>query len=404
MRRTLRPLMLLVAFLLSGQPSALAAVDPVTVTLTTNWATYHVPQEDDWYPIHLEPGELEIAVTPSDEPSSTVFILYDYARDDYVADHQFFGDVADAVTVPIRTAGEYALFFLRNQLATIRVTGPGLTIDPAVPAIALPLVPYQTWNEPAPLQATVANPADVAEVTLLFRGEQLGGNLLQADGSVAPVTLDPMGLADGTQSVTLRATAKASGNRSFLNRSIFVDRVSAFSDVPPEHWARRPIELLHEGHVVSGPGDGRFAPEDSVTRAEFAKMLAVTRNLMPDPEGPNPFADVPDDWAKPYILALYQAGLVRGEEIGGQRYFHPEQPIARAEAATIIGRAKGLDREAKSTPPFTDWGSVPDWAQPSVANLSAIHWLNGYPDGSYRPMAELSRAEAAQVLSKFLGL
>lgn|GEM_PF-4429032 len=58
------------------------------------------------------------------------------------------------------------------------------------------------------------------------------------------------------------------------------------------------------------------------------------------------------------------------------------------------GKARGL----------RDFAAIPDWAKPSVTLLSRIKWLSGFPDGTYRPEGILTRAQAAKILAKYLGL
>jgi hypothetical protein len=159
--------------------------------------------------------------------------------------------------------------------------------------------------------------------------------------------------------------------------------------------------------IVDGLGNQRFEPEHPVTRQEFAKIFAGTLGLNTS-EAPNRhYEDVsPELWSKPYIDALTNAGLVEGEEKDGKWYFHPESSITRAEAATMIGRTE-LFRDIPiygDEVTFADFHDVPKWAEFSVIRLADAAWINGYPNGTFRPWKTLSRAEAAKLISKFLGL
>ncbi len=68
-------------------------------------------------------------------------------------------------------------------------------------------------------------------------------------------------------------------------------------------WAKDAIEKFSEEGIIEGKGGGLFAPNDAVTRAEFAKMLALTFDLSPSEEA-SAYQDVAGDyWAAPYIMA-----------------------------------------------------------------------------------------------------
>lgn len=375
----------------------------VSQTLPSNWARYNIMQHDV-YQITVDPGELEVAVPSNVHGGRAEVILYDYLKDKVLMDRLFSERTGATFRVTISETGPLRLFILDNRLQSLILTGEGLTIRPGTPAVSLPVAPYTTWNAPQTVQAELRNPSETELLELYLGNNPISTTLLQPDGSVAPATVDTSGLADGIYDLVLAGLANSGANEGLMIRPILVDRTPAFADVPTEHWAHHPIEVMfHEG-IVGGKAPGQFSPEDSVTRAEFAKMLAATIGLQTDPAAPNPFVDVPDDWARPYILAVYQAGLVRGEEADGHLYFRPDRTISRAEATTIIARELGLDGPTDAIPSFSDWASVPDWAKSSVANLVEQRWLQGFPDGTFRPEAELARAEAAKILAKFLGL
>lgn len=374
------------------------------VTLPTNFAQYGVVQTD-FYRLTAQPGSIDLAVTGDAAAGGAHALLYEIATETILIDYYFDGRVTENQTATITTPGEYSLILLNNQLLALQVRGESLVLDPVMPAIALSVAPYATWNDPAPVQAELKNPAETSAVELYLGNDLIADEMLQPDGSIKPATVQTAGLADGIYTLILGAAAKASNNASFIFRPILVDRTPAFADVPFSHWAHQPIEVMFHVGVVNGRAPGRFEPDASVRRAEFAKMLAVTLGLEADPEAENPFVDVPaDHWARPYILALYEAGLAHGEAVDGRLYFNPERTITRAEVATIVGRVLDLDSGEYTAPSFTDWAAVPDWARPSVANLAELGWVNGFPDGSYRPEAELLRSQAAKVLVKFLGL
>ncbi|HHX25786.1 MAG TPA: S-layer homology domain-containing protein, partial [Firmicutes bacterium] len=91
-------------------------------------------------------------------------------------------------------------------------------------------------------------------------------------------------------------------------------------------WAEEAIVALIDEGIITGYPDGTFKPEDPVTRAEFSKMVA--RAFAVRAAGEPTFSDIEDNWAKTYIAALTEAGIVSGFPDGT---FRPSKDISRAE-------------------------------------------------------------------------
>ena len=127
-----------------------------------------------------------------------------------------------------------------------------------------------------------------------------------------------------------------------------------FSDISEDYWAYDAIRYLSELGIINGYPDGTFRPEKSVTRAEFAKMLALAMNLDPrcDDTLPEIYVDVhAGDWFCPYVTAVVKAGYMRG--YGGGR-FGPNNKVKKEEILTTIVRVKGWTLINPSTPTFPD--------------------------------------------------
>lgn len=107
-----------------------------------------------------------------------------------------------------------------------------------------------------------------------------------------------------------------------------------YSDVHSNYWAFDAIQRVSGAGVMSGYEDGTFRPSKSITRAEIAAL--VDRLLATEVNGRTVYADVSTDhWAYESISKVSQLGILRGYSDGT---FHPEQPITRAEFATLILR------------------------------------------------------------------
>lgn len=177
-----------------------------------------------------------------------------------------------------------------------------------------------------------------------------------------------------------------------------------FSDLA-EHWARADVELLRARGGLEGFPDGTFGPDQRLTRAEFVKMLVLSlglRESVAELKGvQSRFRDVPNDhWAVPYLEAAAERSLVQGD---GDGAFRPDADIKRAEAATILAQAFGAQWvEGAAELPFSDGAAVPPWAVGYIASLWRAGLLNGYEDGTWRPLAPISRAEAVTLLVRSL--
>jgi hypothetical protein len=114
------------------------------------------------------------------------------------------------------------------------------------------------------------------------------------------------------------------------------------------------------------------------------------------------FKDVgPDYWAKRPIEALATLGMIKGYP---GDLFKPDKKITRAEFATLLARLSGREKyEAKEKLAFTDLPGN-HWAYSAVAYAVANNLMKGYPDDTFKPNKEISRAEGVVVVARFAGL
>ena len=170
----------------------------------------------------------------------------------------------------------------------------------------------------------------------------------------------------------------------------------AFNDITG-HWAFGNIRKLVELNAISGYPDGSFRPDSSITRAEFATVLAQAFKLAPQ-DGGRTFADTADHWARNYIAALVAEGIVGGYDAST---FAPDDLITREQMAVMIVKAAGLSLPPEETS-FTDRGSISAWAREAMATVVKNGIMAGYPDNTVRPQANATRAEAATVIVQAL--
>ncbi|MGI2297323.1 S-layer homology domain-containing protein [Paenibacillus sp. GXUN7292] len=172
-----------------------------------------------------------------------------------------------------------------------------------------------------------------------------------------------------------------------------------FKDLASGHWAFPSIQYLVKKGLLNGYPDGSFKPDLAMKRSEVTAMLVRMLGLHLA-EG-STFDDVSDShWAKPYIEAAFSNGLVQGN---GDGKFAPDQSITREQMVVLIVRALGLTGEGTALT-FTDSNKTASWATASL-RLAVEHGIiEGYPDGSFRPDAVLTRAAASAMMEKVLSM
>ncbi|PSL48445.1 S-layer family protein [Salsuginibacillus halophilus] len=171
---------------------------------------------------------------------------------------------------------------------------------------------------------------------------------------------------------------------------------AAFDDVNDDHWAADEIEELTEAGYIEGYGNGAFAPNEAITRAEASAMLARGFGLEGGYEQASSYTDVdPEHPLKNYISAVTEVEMFEGT---GDQQFEPEREITRAEVATSLEREVNFDVNETAT--FND--TTGHWAEPSVEVLAGNNIITGYDEDTFAPNDAVTRAEFAAMLSRTL--
>lgn len=157
---------------------------------------------------------------------------------------------------------------------------------------------------------------------------------------------------------------------------------------------KKVVEEAKAISYIKGYPDGTFKPQANVTRAEAAQMFATLLNGGSDfgTSSATKFSDASDDWFSKAINYVVAKGLISGYPDGK---FKPNDSITRAEFAQMISGY--VNNEKKSAADFKD---VKDhWAKDAIDKLYGNKNVNGYPDGSFKPNAKITRAEAVTILN-----
>lgn len=155
-----------------------------------------------------------------------------------------------------------------------------------------------------------------------------------------------------------------------------------FSDVSEKHPFAASIGQLKNKGLVKGYADGTFAPDTSVSRAEFITMVMASINK--NPQGKNCFKDVKDEWFAKFVCAARAKGFVKGYADGT---FKPANNINFAEASAIIAQANSF-KPAKAK-------TGEKWYKPAVDKLAAKAAI---PVSIDYPEKNISRAETSEII------
>ena len=176
-----------------------------------------------------------------------------------------------------------------------------------------------------------------------------------------------------------------------------------FTDLPDSHWAAKAVRILAARHVIRGKTSDRFAPNDAVTRAEFAALIARALGLRASAAAP--FRDVARDaWFADAVAAVHEAGIVTGRSAD---VFDPYATITREEMAVMIVRAylHVTGREMPQTDGaayFADRSELHEWSAAYVDAAYSLGLVRGKPDRRFAPGDVSTRAESAQVILNLL--
>ena len=233
-----------------------------------------------------------------------------------------------------------------------------------------------TWISDNPSVATVVN-----------------GDVTAVKAGTATITATTV---DGSKKASCKVTVR--------------NKVPKFIDVKDSDWFAPYVYDLAGQGIISGMTETTFVPEGLITRGQFAKILAAASGEdLSAFIGKSSFGDVSTSaWYTPYVQWAYEKGIVSGM---GNGQFAPEAQITREQMAAMICRYaayKGVTMpKVNEKLVFKDDASISSWAKDYVYVMQQAGIINGYADGDgyvFRPQGNAKRSEAAKMISVFLSL
>ena len=243
-----------------------------------------------------------------------------------------------------------------------------------------------TYDEAADIKGTLNN---LSEITAL--------NINGAD-----VAYSPSGTFEATYPLALGKNPfkvlAMHGNTVLASAEVRLLRLASFKDVPDKYWAKQPIEDLATLGIIGGYPDSTFRPGKSISRAELTTLLVKTKGYGSTESEETGFRDVKKShWASFYVKSGIDLKMITGYP---DKTFKPSRPLNRAEGVVIAARFSQLkEPDLILEGPFPD---VPGrhWAAKSITAARSAGLLVFLTDKPFEPNKELTRAEAAEILSR----
>jgi spore germination protein YaaH len=175
----------------------------------------------------------------------------------------------------------------------------------------------------------------------------------------------------------------------WLNNCTFTD----IQDTPEKDC----ILDAYTKNLIKGVGDGRFSPDEPLTRAQAAALMVRLLGLKPLMQPAYSFDDCIGSWAQAYIETARKYNIIMG--IGGNM-FAPDRPVTREEIAVMINNVL-LYQNNSSGDLYSDVTAVSNpWSYDDIVALGTYGIVTGYPDATFRPYATMTRAEGVVLITQ----
>ncbi len=212
-----------------------------------------------------------------------------------------------------------------------------------------------------------------------------------------------LGNTAGKKTVNVRFMDIAGNISQTYSDTIILKEISDFAITDTKyHWGKNEIETLVRMGIITGYPDNTFKPDNNILRGEFIKIVVSSIGLEPVKGDNLTFEELQNHWVRPYVEAAVKEEIIKASDY--QNGFNPNEYITREEITKIIVRALGRDNEAKAVQnaflDFTDANQIKFKGYVKIAGELGI--INGFPNGTFAPTAQATRAEAAVIVTRMI--
>lgn len=185
------------------------------------------------------------------------------------------------------------------------------------------------------------------------------------------------------------------------------ENISGVFEDTRNHWAKKDIAYLARRGIVNGVGGNKFNPGGTITRGQFAQILANMSGEDFSGRSTNVFEDVQKQWFAPAISWAVEKGIVDTDT----KLYRPNEPINREDMALMLFRyaknVAGSELPAVNNPiAFTDESEISSKASDAVSAMQQGGIINGMASGQgfrFAPKEQASRAQASAMIARFYG-
>lgn len=172
-------------------------------------------------------------------------------------------------------------------------------------------------------------------------------------------------------------------------------QAAGFKDVATNHWAYQSISKLSNSQIINGYKDNTFKPEQKVTRAQAAKILATAIEIPLSTNYKPSYQDVPTShWAYKEIAALTEKGI-----FSNATKFNPNNYLTRSEMSKVLTKGYRIIVDTNHEVSFKDV-SAKGWDHPYITTLAELKISTGYTPLYYKPTMEVTRAQMTVFLDR----
>lgn len=254
-------------------------------------------------------------------------------------------------------------------------------------------------NEPVSLPIPAVNSASQVAITLPggLGAVRLEIPVKHAAPSVVAVIVKP----DGSETVLKKSFVTGDGVVLTLSGAAtvkVVDKSTVFSDVSAGNWEKHAVDFVSARDIFRGTGGGAFSPNSSMTRGMLAVVL---HNLEDGPAHGlgNSFTDVGETWYTDAVQWAAEQGIISG--YGDGRY-GPNDNITREQLVVMLWRYAGSPVATDKELHFADADKTSAYALEALRWARENRVVNGDGNGLLNPQGAATRAQAAQMMMNFI--
>ena len=188
-----------------------------------------------------------------------------------------------------------------------------------------------------------------------------------------------------------------------LLSAVITVNAASFTDVKSSDWFYTSVNYVADKGIMHGTSSTKFEPKTNLSRAMGVTLLYRVAGT-PSVSGVSiPFTDVKNgQWYTDAVKWAYKNGIVTGKT---KTSFATNDNITRAEFATILNRYSDFMKyrlPVNRADTVADSSKIPDWAFMAVWNMYRAEIINGRSGGIFDPDANITRAEAAAMIERFM--